>query len=114
MYSMRLPLYPFRGTRSVVEIWERKPTHAFALLIQVLSHAWRLFITCDNLAKDYTIGQDFITACGPIPIGPIIGMVEVYQLVAALKIIKVWSESAFIHHLERWFCCDERRAGSIV
>lgn len=41
------------------------------------------------------------TGRGEIPIGSTIGLVELYQLVAALQVIKAWSETAFCKNLDQ-------------
>ncbi|KUI57044.1 hypothetical protein VP1G_10982 [Cytospora mali] len=92
-----------------------KRIFASALLIQVVGHERRLFIarkTADVTGRGETI--ESITAYGPIPIGSTIGLVELYQLVAALQVIKAWSETTFRMSLEQWLLCDELTGAGIV
>lgn len=71
------------------------------LLIEVVGHLWRVYFVCDRSTS--------IDLYGPFPIGSTGDLVGLYGLVASLKAIKAWIETAFSVGMSQWLMCNEQQ-----
>lgn len=99
-------------TTTTTTLDDRLPS---VLLIEFVGHQWNLYMACETTDEtDRGDTYESITLYGPISLGSTTGLLQLYQLLAALEAIKEWSETTFRQSLERWFMCDALVAAQLV